>query len=158
MAKLEAALGFVGFDDLAKIGRRRRSRNCSGMKERMFSPTISSTERPRRFGGVGVDAEEPAVEVVGADHAERALDELAIAGFGLAEGGSSAARWTVTSMPVAMMKVVWFWASTSAVADQAMRRREPSLCCQWFSKTAGNLPERSRSKEAMASGMSLARG
>ena len=39
------------------------------------------------LGAVGVDGEQVAVEVVGADHAERAFDELAVAGFALAEGG-----------------------------------------------------------------------
>ena len=38
-------------------------------------------------GAVGVDGEQDALEVVGADHAERAFDELAVAGFALAEGG-----------------------------------------------------------------------
>ena len=35
---------------------------------------------------VGVDGEDDALEVVGADHAERAFDELAVAGFALAQG------------------------------------------------------------------------
>ena len=34
-----------------------------------------------------VDGKQDALEVVGADHAEGTLDELAVAGFGLAEGG-----------------------------------------------------------------------
>ena len=44
-----------------------------------------------RLCAVGVDGEQDALEVVGADHAERAFDELAIAGFALAQGGFGAA-------------------------------------------------------------------
>ncbi len=36
---------------------------------------------------VGVDGENYAVEVMGADHAEGTFDELPVAGFALAEGG-----------------------------------------------------------------------
>src|SRR5260370_34733406 len=39
------------------------------------------------LGAVGVDGEDLALEVVGADHAEGARDDLAMAGFALAEGG-----------------------------------------------------------------------
>ena len=48
---------------------------------------MSSSGAAEALGSVGVDGEQVALEVVGADHAERAFDELAVAGFALAEGG-----------------------------------------------------------------------
>ncbi len=42
---------------------------------------------PYAGGAVGVDGENDAVKVVGADHAEGTFDELPVTGFALAEGG-----------------------------------------------------------------------
>ena len=41
------------------------------------------------FGPVSIDREDDTLEVVGADHAERAFDELTVAGFALANGSFS---------------------------------------------------------------------
>ena len=62
------------------------ARRSSGMNSARRWPIISSRVRPMRLRAVGVDGEQDALEVVGADHAERAFDELAVAGFALAQG------------------------------------------------------------------------
>ena len=67
-----------------------RDESCGDPREMNSArvwPTISSTVRPMLCGAVAVDGEDAAFEVVGADHAERTFDELAVAGFALAEGG-----------------------------------------------------------------------
>ena len=84
--KLEAALGLAGLRDLlevvveggAALGLHEGSERGAG-----HLPDGTA----ERFRAMAVDRVESAVERVGEDHAERTFDKLAIAGFGLAEGG-----------------------------------------------------------------------
>ena len=97
-----------------------------------------------------------AIEVVGADHAERAFDELAVAGFALAEGGfGDALDGDVDAggddeADLALVCRAARWRTRRCGGGV------PSRLSQWFSKVAGKLPARRRSKVSMASGMSSA--
>ena len=83
---MEQALSFAGVGDLLEVGWRASRRSVGdevgeGVADHLLDGAADA------LGAVGVDGEEVAVEVVGADHAERAFDELAVAGFALAQGG-----------------------------------------------------------------------
>ena len=86
VADMEAALGFSGLGDFAQVTRHGAAmfgghERSEGLACHLVDGTAEA------FGAVGVDAENGALEVVGADHAERTFDELAVAGFAFGEGG-----------------------------------------------------------------------
>ena len=80
------------------------------------------------LGTVGVDGEQGAGEVVRADHAERAFDELTVAGLALAQGGLGGAldgdvdAGGDDEADLALLVMEQRW------ADQAMRRILPLRC------------------------------
>ncbi len=86
VGEVEEALGFAGLCDLCEV-------TLHGGAA-VFGDELGEGVVEHRvdgaadgLGAVGVDGEQLALEVVGADHAEGAFDELAVAGFALAEGG-----------------------------------------------------------------------
>ena len=86
MAEVEHALAFAGGADLVEIAAEAAAVfDRHELAERVADDLVDGAADA--FGTVGVDGEELAVEVVGADHAEGAFDELAVAGLTLAEGG-----------------------------------------------------------------------
>ena len=85
VAEVEEALNVAFAEDFAEVFGERLAA--------VFGDEVGEGVADHLFAGaadglcaVGVDGEQDAGEVVGADHAERALDELAVAGFAFAQG------------------------------------------------------------------------
>ena len=84
--EMEEALGLAGLADFFEVGGQgglavRHDELGEVMAAHVFDHSADG------LGAVGVDGEQRAAEVVGADHAEGAFDELAVASFTFAERG-----------------------------------------------------------------------